>query len=93
MALLVSVGCSVLWIHPFGQAKSNIQTNLGLKIWEAGNDGGARAQVWDVDGAVGATAKAGDEADGRQKRSSKEKQIEENENVACIMLAEWPVLG
>ena len=29
MALLVSVGCIVLWIHPFGQAKSNIQTNLG----------------------------------------------------------------
>ena len=43
MALLVCVGCIVLWIHPFGQAKSNIQTNLGqpesgrlrfpLKIW------------------------------------------------------------
>ena len=103
MALLVYVGCIVLWIHPFWQAKSNIQTNLGqpesgrlrlsLKIWEAGNDGGARAQVWDVDGAVGATAKAGDEADGGQKRASKEKQIEENETMACIMLAEWPVLG
>ena len=62
-----------------------------MKIWEAGNDGGARAQVWDVDGAVGATAKAGDEADGGQKRVSKEKQIEENESVACIMLAEWPL--
>ena len=59
----------------------------------AGSDGGARAQVWDVDGAVGTTAKVGDEADGRQKRASKEKQIEENESVACIMLAEWPVLG
>ena len=46
-----------------------------------------------MDGAVGATAKAGDEADGGQKRASKEKQIEENESVACIMLAEWPVLG
>ena len=54
---------------------------------------GPWVQIWDVDEAEGATAKAGDEADGRQKRASKEKQIEENETMACIMLAEWPVLG
>ena len=32
-----------------------------------------------MDGAVGTTAKVGDEADGRQKRASREKQIEEDE--------------
>ena len=32
VALLVAVGCIVLWIHPFGQAKSNLQTNLGQPV-------------------------------------------------------------
>ena len=43
VVLLLAVGLIVLWIHPFGQVKSNIRTNLGqpesgrlrfpLKIW------------------------------------------------------------
>ena len=29
VVLLLAVGFIVLWIHPFGQVKSNIRTNLG----------------------------------------------------------------
>lgn len=54
---------------------------------------GPWAQVWDVDVAEGATAKAGDDADGGQKRSSKEKEIEEHERGGRNMPAEWTALG
>ena len=36
---------------------------------------GPWVQIRDVDGAQGVTAKAGDEADGGQKRGSREKEI------------------
>ena len=42
---------------------------------EAEATAGPWAQVRDVDGAQGVTAKAGDEADGGQKRGSREKEI------------------
>ena len=57
------------------------ETHVGIHPPRAGADGEAEAtagpwaQVRDVDGAQGVTAKAGDEADGGQKRGSREKEI------------------